>query len=120
MLEELITKEDLKKQTTYYDSEIVRLTEQMTKMQNTAEIQQRKGAEVQKMLDYFRALTASDSNPHELYRSIVKQIIVPEYPRLNVYLSGVPFWFDVVYTAKKAPRFGIYEIVIEKCEVVSL
>lgn len=39
MLDELISKDDLKKQTTFYDSEIVRLTEEIAKMQNAAENQ---------------------------------------------------------------------------------
>ena len=47
MLDDLISKDDLKKQTEFYDSEIARLTENIAKSQNV-------GAAHQKQLDGIR------------------------------------------------------------------
>jgi len=110
MLDELISKDDLKKQTTFYDSEIVRLTEEIVKMQNAAENQRNQLSEIEKAIEYIGKLsnTNSNSDNKELYRSMINKIIVPEYPVLQIF-----------YTVKKAPRVGIYDIIIDTCEVMS-
>lgn len=77
--------------------------------------------EIEKAIEYIGKLsnTNSDSDNKELYRSMINKIIVPEYPVLQIYLNGVPFAYHVVYTVKKAPRVGIYDIIIDTCEVMS-
>ena len=121
MLDELITKDDLKKQTTFYDSEIVRLTEEITKLQNIAENQRNQLSEIEKAIEYIGKLsnTDADGDNKELYRSMINKVVVPEYPVLQIYLNGVPFAYHVVYTVKKAPAIGIYDIIINTCEVVA-
>ena len=121
MLDELITKDDLKKQTAFYDSEIARLTEEITKLQNAAENQRNQLSEIEKAIEYIGKLsdTDTDGDNKELYRSMINTIIVPDYPILQIHLNGVPFAYQVVYTVKKAPAIGIYDIIINTCEVMS-
>ena len=121
MLDGLISKDDLTKQTTFYDSEIARLTEEITKLQNAAENQRNQLSEIEKAIEYIGKLSDADSdgNNKELYRSMINKIVVPEYPVLQIYLNGVPFAYNVVYTVKKAPAIGIYDIIINTCEVMS-
>ena len=121
VLDGLISKDDLTKQTTFYDSEIVRLTEEITKLQNIAENQRNQLSEIEKAIEYIGKLSDADADGDnkELYRSMINKIIVPEYPVLQIYLNGVPFAYNVVYTVKKAPCLGIYDIIIDTCEVVA-
>lgn len=48
---------------------------------------------------------------------MIEKIIVPEYQRLDIYLKGLPFAFNIKYTTLKAPCKGIYEIIIDYCEM---
>ena len=121
VLDGLISKDDLTKQTTFYDSEIARLTEEITKLQNAAENQRNQLSEIEKAIEYIGKLSDTDagSDNKELYRSMINKIVVPEYPVLQIYLNGVPFAYNVVYTVKKAPAIGIYDIIVNTCEVMS-
>jgi len=121
VLDGLISKDDLTKQTTFYDSEIVRLTEEITKLQNIAENQRNQLSEIEKAIEYIGKLSDAEANGDntELYRSMINKVVVPEYPVLQIYLNGVPFAYRVVYTVKKAPCLGIYDIIIDTCEVMA-
>ena len=121
VLDGLISKDDLTKQTTFYDCKIARLTEEITKLQNVAENQRNQLSEIEKAIEYIGKLSGTDaeSDNKELYRSMINKIVVPDYPVLQIYLNGVPFAYNVVYTVKKAPAIGIYDIIINTCEVMS-
>ncbi|MBR1432437.1 MAG: recombinase family protein [Ruminiclostridium sp.] len=121
VLDGLISKDDLTKQTTFYDSEIVRLTEEITKLQNVAENQRNQLSEIEKAIEYIGKLsdTDTDGDNKELYRSMINKIIVPEYPVLQIFLNGVPFAYKVVYSVKNVPLAGIFDITIDTCEVMS-
>ena len=121
VLDGLISKDDLTKQTTFYDSEIVRLAEEITKLQNIAENQRNQLSEIEKAIEYIGKLSDADADGDnkELYRSMINKIIVPEYPVLQIYLNGVPFAYKVVYSVKNVPLAGIFDIMIDTCEVMS-
>ncbi|MCM1525418.1 MAG: recombinase family protein [Ruminococcus sp.] len=118
MLDELISKEDLKKQTEIYDKEIARLTEEIARNQDISARQNTQMAEIKKTVEYMQKLSDCNSESKELYRSLLKQIVVPDYGVLNIFLNGVPFGFDIRYTTLKAPRKGIYDIIINSCEII--
>ncbi len=120
MLEEIITKDELKKQTAYYDEEIARITQQIAENQNAAAHHKKQMDEITKTIENMRKMSDSNSESKELYRAMLDKIIVPKYGVLNIYLNGVPFGFKICYTAKKAPRLGIYDVVIDSCEVLGL
>ena len=120
MLEEIITKDELKKQSAFYDEEIARITQQIAKSQNIAAYQKQQMNEITKTMENIRKMSDNTSDSNELYRSMLDKIVVPKYGVLNIYLNGVPFGFGIAYTAKKAPRLGIYDVVIDSCEVLNL
>ena len=119
MLDDLISKDDLKKQTEIYDNEIARLTEEITRNQDIAARHNTQMAEIKKTVEYMQKLSDCNSESKELYRSLLKQIVVPDYGILNIFLNGVPFGFAVRYTTLIAPRKGIYDIIIDSCEIIS-
>ena len=97
------------------------MTEEITQLQNAAENQRNQLSEIEKAIEYIGKLSATDTDGDntELYRSMINKVVVPEYPVLQIYLNGVPFAYHVVYTVKKAPCLGIYDIIIDTCEVVA-
>jgi len=118
MLDDLISKDDLKKQAEIYDNEIARLTEEIARNQDIAAKHNTQMAEIQKTVEYMQKLSDCTSESKEFYRSLLKQIIVPDYGMLNIFLNGVPFGFEIKYTTLKAPRKGIYDIIIDSCEII--
>ena len=118
MLEELISKDDLKQQTEFYDSEITRLTEKITESQNIGALHQKQIDSIKAAMERIKNVADCDANNTEIYGEMVEKIIVPDYQNLNVYLNGIPMGFHLTYTVKKAPRVGIFDIIIDSCEII--
>ena len=119
MLEELISKDDLKQQTEFYDSEITRLTEKITESQNIGALHQKQIDSIKAAMERIKNAADCDADNTEIYGEMVEKIIVPDYRNLNVYLNGIPMGFHLTYTVKKAPRVGIFDIIIDSCEIIS-
>lgn len=117
MLEGLLDKEGLKEQPEYYDSEIARLSEEISNHKNAETFYNEQIEALNDAIKQIQFISDSETDNTELYRSMVKKIIVPEYQRLEIFLNGLPFGFKIEYTVKKAPRVGIYAILIESCEL---
>lgn len=67
----------------------------------------------------IRGVSDFDVDNTAVYGEMVSKIIVPEYQHLDIYLNGIPFGFHLTYTVKKAPRIGIYDIIIDSCVITS-
>ena len=119
MLEELITKDDLKQQTEFYDSEITRITEKISNNQNVEAKHQQQIDGIHEAIKRIRGVSECDIDNTAVYGEMVSKIVVPEYQHLDIYLNGIPFGFHLTYTVKKAPRIGIYDIIIDSCEITS-
>lgn len=118
MLDDLISKDDLKKQTEFYDSEIARLTEKIAESQNV-------GAAHKKQLDGIRSYikqvndTADiDTNSIEIYGEMLKKIIVHEEGRTDFFLNCVPFGFRMIYTVHRYNRGHKLDVIVERCEII--
>ena len=118
MLEELISKDDLKQQTEFYDSEITRLTEKITESQNIGALHQKQIDGIKAAMERIKNVADCDVSNTEIYSEMLDKIVVPKYQHLNVYLNGIPMGFHLTYTVKKAPRVGIYDIIIDSCEII--
>ena len=118
MLDELITKDDHKKQTAFYDSEIVRLTEGIAKCSNIAAQQNAQLDEIRKTIAQIKSLSEHETGDKEFYRAMIDKIIVPDYGFLTIFLNGLPMAFAIEYSVRKAPTIGIYDISINKCDIV--
>ncbi len=120
MLEGLISKEALKEQTDFYDKEISALTEKLSISQDISSKFKKQTQTIHKAIEKIRSLSDGDLESTELYGEMLQQAIFPEYGQMKVYLCGMPCAFDIAYSVKKAPRIGIYDITIEKCEAEGL
>ena len=117
MLEGLLDKEGLREQTEFYDSEIKRLSEEISNHKDEETIYNEQIESLNEAIKQIQFITDSDTDNTELYRSMIEKIVVPEYQRLDIYLKGLPFAFKIKYTTKKAPCKGIYAIIIDYCEM---
>lgn len=118
MLDDLISKDDLKKQTEFYGSEIARLTEEIAESQNV-------GAAHQKQLDGIRSYikqvndTAEmDTNSTAIYGEMLKKVIVHEEGRTDFFLNCVPFGFRLIYTIHRYNRGHKLDVIVDRCEII--
>lgn len=69
----------MKKQTEIYDNEIARLNEEIARNQNILARHNTQTAEIKKTDEYMQKLSDCSSESKELYPSLLKQIVVPDY-----------------------------------------
>lgn len=118
MLENLISKEALKEQTDFYDSEITRLTEKMSASQDISDKRKKQAETVHKAIERIRRLSEDDTENTELYREMVREIIFPEYNIMDIFLNGIPLGFHICYSVKRASIIHLYEISVDSCEII--
>ena len=118
MLEGLISKEALKEQTDFYDSEIKRLTEKMSASQDMASKRKKQAETVHKAIDRIRRLSEEDTENTEVYREMVREIIFPEYNIMDIFLNGIPLGFHINYSVKRANMIHLYKISVDSCEII--
>ena len=118
MIDGLITKEDLKKQTEYYDDEILKLTEQIAKSQdiNTAHKQQLD--RIKSYITDVKKTASSDSDSTEVYGELLKKVVVHEEGRTDFYLNCVPFGFRMNYRIHRYNRGQVINVMVDKCEII--
>lgn len=119
MLEELITKDDLKQQTDFYDSEINRLTEEITENQNINAIQKKQLDGIRSYINEVGKAKKCETDNIEIYHEMVNKIIVRENRILDFYMNCVPFGFRIEYHTYVARMIKKYDIFIDNCEVIS-
>ena len=117
MLEGLLDKDSLREQTEFYDREVARLSEEISNYKNAETVYNEQIEALNEAIRQVQFITDSDTENTELYRSIVEKIVVPDYQRLDIYIKGLPLAFNVKYTTLKAPCKGIFEIIIDYCEM---
>jgi DNA invertase Pin-like site-specific DNA recombinase len=115
MLEKIITKDDLKEQTAFYDSEIARLSEEIYNNQNAITVHQKQIAAVKSFIAEVDRAADTDSGNTELYGELVREIIVNPDRSVDFYLNCVHFGFKMTYSTRQG---GWGKILI--CDVLSL
>ena len=75
MLDELISKEDLKQQTEYYDSEIARLTEQIATSQNVSEAHKKQLEAIRNYIAQVNRTAEIDTDSTKIYGELLKKLL---------------------------------------------
>ena len=119
MLDDLLSKEDLKKQTEYYDTEITRLTQEITDKQDVGALHQRQVDALKEYIAKVNLTADHDSEDCNFYGEILKKVIVIDYNHCDVYLNCVPTGFRMTYSIFRYSRGSQYKATIESCEVIS-
>ena len=118
MLDELLSREDLKKQVDYYDSEIARLTQEIADKQDINAVHQRQLDSIKEYIRQVNLTAEHDSNDTEFYSQLLKKAVVIDRNHSEFYLNCVPFGFRMSYSIHKYNRGHQYDVSIEKCETI--
>lgn len=118
MIDELITKDDLKKQTEYYDAEILKLTEEIARSQDINATHKNQLDSIKEYISKVKETTSCDSNSTKVYGELLKKVIVHEEGRTDFYLNCVPFGFRMNYRIHRYNRGQVIDIFVDSCEVI--
>lgn len=118
MLDDLISKDDLKKQTEFYDSEIARLTEKIAESQNIGTAHQKQLDGIRSYIKQVNDTADMDTDSTALYGEMLKKVVVHEEGRTDFYLNCVPFGFRMIYTIHRYNRGHKLDVIIERCEII--
>ena len=117
MLEDLISKDDLKKQTEFYDSEIVRLNEEIHQSKNINSVHSRQIKKVQEYIVKVKETANITEYNTDIYRELLEKVLVNNDSTIDVYLNCVPFGFKVVYHTSGGTKN--WKIHIDSCAVIA-
>ncbi|MBP5433471.1 recombinase family protein [Ruminococcus sp.] len=118
MLEELLSREDLKKQVDYYDGEIARLTQEIADKQDINAVHQRQFDSIKEYIKQVNLTAEHDSDDTEFYSQLLKKAVVIDRNHSEFYLNCVPFGFRMSYSIHIYNRGHQYDVSIEKCETI--
>ena len=118
LLDELITKEDLKKQTEYYDGEIERLTEQIASGQDINSAHRKQIDGIKSFITQIKKTVDTDTDSQEIYREMTSAIKIYKENEIHIYLNCVPFGFKIRYHVKKFNQQHRFNVFIDSCEVI--
>ena len=119
MLDELITKEELKQQTAYYDDEISRLSETIAARQNVADAHKKQLDAIRNYITLVNKTADMDTNSTKIYGELLKKVVVQENCVADFYLTCVPFGFKIKYHVKKFNQQHRFNVFIDACEVIA-
>ena len=119
MLDELITKEELKQQTAYYDEEISKLSEAIVSGQNVADVHKKQLDAIRNYIELVNKTADMDTNNTKVYGELLKKIVVQENHVVDFYLTCVPFGFRINYHVKKFNKEHRFNVFIDACEVIA-
>ena len=118
MIDGLRTKDDLKKQTEYYDSEISALTEKISATRDMNAVHRDQIEKIKGFIEQVRKTSEADTDSHEVYREITKGIKAYKDKEIHIYLKFVPFGFRIIYHVNWFNKEHRFDVFINKCEII--
>ena len=91
MLDELISKEDLKAQTDWYNAEIEKLNIQLSDSLHEAKEESRQKNKLEKYIAALDDIMSADSNNELLYKEVLDHIDIHKDNILTIWLKCIPF-----------------------------
>ena len=118
MLDDLLSREDLKNQADFYDSEIARLTQEITDKQDISAVHQRQLDSIKAYIRQVNLTAEHDSDDTAFYSQLLQKAVVLDRNHSEFYLTCVPFGFRMSYSIHKYNRGHQYDVSIESCETI--
>lgn len=118
MLDDLLSREDLKKQADFYDSEIARLTQEIADKQDVSAVHQRQLDSIKVYIRQVNLTAEHDSDDTAFYSQLLQKAVVLDLNHSEFYLTCVPFGFRMSYSIHKYNRGHQYDVSIESCETI--
>lgn len=91
MLDGLITKEDLQKQTDWYNEELQQLNQQLIEILNADKIQMRQSNNMEQYIQAIDEIMSFNESDEMLYQEILDKMIIHKENIVDVYLKCIPF-----------------------------
>ena len=118
MLEELITKDDLREQTEFYDNEIAKLTEEIALGQDVNSAHKKQLDGIKNYIVQVNATVGMDTSSTKIYGELLKKVIVHNEGVTDFYLNCVPFGFRMTYHLHRYNRGHQLDVLVDNCEVI--
>lgn len=118
MLDELITKEELKQQTAYYDEEISKLSETIASGQNVAENHKRQLDTIKNYISLVNQTAEMDTDSTKVYGEMLKRVLVYDNCMVDIYLNCMPTGFRVKFHVNKFNQQHPFNVFIDSCEAI--
>ena len=118
MLDDLISKDDLKNQTEFYDSEIARLTEKIAESQNVGAAHQKQLDGIRDYIKQVNETAGMNTDSTEIYGELLKKVIVHDEGKTDFYLTCVPFGFRMIYHLHRYNRGHQLDVIVDGCEII--
>jgi hypothetical protein len=116
MLEGLISKDDLKGQTEFYDTEIARLTETLYRNKNINSVNLQQIQNIKECIEKIKETAGITECNNDIYRELLDKILVNNDNTIDVFLNCVPFGFKVAYST--VVRSKKFYVTIESCSII--
>lgn len=117
MLEGLISKSDLKKQTEFYDSEIVRLNEEIYQSKDISNVHLRQIKNIRECISKVKETAKITEYNTDIYRELIDKVLVNGDGTVDFYLNCVPFAFKVAYHTSGGTKN--YAVHIDSCAIIA-
>lgn len=118
MLDDLLSREDLKKQADFYDCEIARLTQEIADKQDVSAVHQRQLDSIKAYIRQVNLTAEHDSDDTAFYSQLLQKAVVLDRNHSEFYLTCVPFGLRMSYSIHKYNRGHQYDVSIESCETI--
>ncbi len=119
MLDDLISKEDLKEQTAFYNEETAKLTLKIAESKNVSSTHQRQLDGIHSDIDKVNKTANLSTDSTEIYGELPKKVVVHENCKADFYLNCVPFGFRIGYHVKKFNQQHRFDVFVDSCEVIA-
>ena len=116
MLEDLISKDDLKKQVEMYDAEIDQLTAELTASKNIDALHQSQLECIRGFIEQVNRTDSIDTESTEIYGEMLEKAVICGEGSADFYLTCVPFGFHIDYHMERIPKTQRFAVVIDNCE----
>lgn len=116
VLDGTITRDDLKRQTAFYDTEIEAISKQIVDAENINVVHQQQIHGIQQYIDEISEMIDFDADSELLYREMLDKIVIYNDNFVVIYLNCVPFGVKLHY--KTSGRMDNYSIRIDKLDIM--
>lgn len=116
VIEDLMSKDDLRLQIEEYDNQIKVVTSQISEAENANSIRQMQMEGINQYIVEIQRMLTFDTKDELMYRELIDNIKVYSGNNIEIYLKCVPFGMSVTYTS--SGKMDKFKVAIDKMEIM--
>jgi len=115
MIEGLITKDDLRNQTSKYDKEMEKIQKKIYESKNIGDINRKQLEAVKGQIATLKDMEFDLEN-RDMFKEVLEKIVAQDEGVMDIYLKFLPFGFRIKYHKKTKPATRRNQmIVVDEC-----